>query len=85
MINLEKLNRKSANPPSPQPPTPPPLKKTCPFTILLDLFLIFQIPFPLREVLKFTLPPLPPPDKTCGEGTLLWLTLSQSWHLVRFN
>ena len=50
MINLEKkINRESASP-------PPPFKKTCPFTVLSPLFLIFQIP-PLREVIKLYSPP----------------------------
>ena len=57
MINLEKLNRKSASPLA--LPLPPFLfKKTCPAPNFHPLFLIFQIPFPpLGEVFKIYFPP----------------------------
>ena len=56
MINLEKLNRKSAN-------LPTPFKKTCPCTILPPPFLIFQIP---RQ--NLLTPPHPFKKKEGGGG-----------------
>ena len=57
MINLEKLNRKSARPP-PLPSSPLPYKKTCPCTIIPPPCFNFSGPPLPREILKFT--PQPP-------------------------